>query len=502
MTEDVSSQAVTSSVLERERECAELEHVLARAQRAAGALALIEGPAGIGKTRLLDFARERAAAEGLLVLTARGGEFERDFGFGIVRQLFERLLAHADSVGRERLLDGAAGLCEPLFATAAGIGPADRDPSHAILHGLYWFVANLTERAPLLVVIDDVQWADPPSLRFLHHLVPRLDGLALAVTIGARTGEGIDEGGLIAALKLHAAPVLRPAPLSHAGVAELVRTELGTEATDEVCVACHGATRGNPFLVYELLHELRFRGSVGSLDPDDVCELGSERIAAAVLMRVGRIAASAPGFARAIAVLGDGADVGVAAELAELDASEARALITALADAAVLERGEPLRFVHPLVRSAIYGDVPVPELDALHARAARVLNARDAEPEAIAVHLLASQPQGNPQTVSDLRAAASAALTRGAPESASRYLRRALAEPPPAELRSELLLGWELPPAAPEKPTPVEFSSRLAIGRARPSRGRARRLPSGGCCRRPSPRLSTPRGATPTVRPR
>jgi DNA-binding CsgD family transcriptional regulator len=428
------------SLLERDRELAELEALLAEARESRGRLALIEGPAGIGKTRLLGALRELALARGMSVLVARGGELERDFGFGIVRQLLEPALMRADAGERESLLAGAARLSEPVFAAQPGEDEGGGDPTHAVLHGLYWLVANLSERVPLLLAIDDIQWADPPSLRFLHHLVPRLDGLPTAVAICARAGEASDEAGLLAALELEAAPVLRPEPLSQAGVAKLVRAELGPEATDELCAACHDATRGNGFLVTELLHELGHGPSEAELDSREIRDLGSQRIAAALLMRVGRISASAPVLARAVAVLGDGAEVALAAELAGLADGEARALTGALADAAVLERGVPLRFVHPLVRSAIYGDTPGSELNTLHTRAARLLRARHAEPEAIAAHLLASEPKGDSRVVAELRTAAAEALRRGAPESASRYLRRALEEPPRPELEFQLLL--------------------------------------------------------------
>src|SRR3954470_3601649 len=93
---------VESSLLEREREIAALERLLDRARESRGAVVLIEGPAGIGKSRLLAAARERA--RGMTVLTARCSELERDFSFGAVRQLVEPLAR--DPAQRERLLRG------------------------------------------------------------------------------------------------------------------------------------------------------------------------------------------------------------------------------------------------------------------------------------------------------------------------------------------------------------------------------------------------------------
>jgi DNA-binding CsgD family transcriptional regulator len=441
LTEDFSRAGTAGALLERDDEVAELGRVIAGVARGSGVLAVIEGEAGIGKTRLFELARERGAAQGVRVLSARGGELERDFGFGIVRQLFEGTLAGADAGARATMLDGAAGLAAPLFAAAPGDASSDGDPSYAILHGLFWLVANLAEADPVILAIDDAQWADPPSLRFLDHLGRRLDGVAAAVLLCVRSGEGGDPEGVLDALRLGAASILRPKPLSEAAVADLVRGSFGPATTDGLCRACHAASAGNPFLVNELVRELDDRATSGAEpDPLVVRELGPERIATAVLSRVRRLSESAPALARGIAVLGAGAELRLAAQLSAIDDAEARRLTAALVDVAVLAPGaEPLRFVHPVVRGAIYADIPVTERAALHAAAARLLGVRGAAPEEIAVHLLASEPAGVPERAETLAVAARLALARGAPESAARYLRRALEEPPPAQARPMLL---------------------------------------------------------------
>ena len=102
-------------LLDRENDLVAIDEVLAAVGRAAGAVMLIEGPAGIGKTALLGRLRQRANQLGFSVQTARGGELERGFGFGIVHQLLETVLAKACPAERDRLLDGAARLAEPVF---------------------------------------------------------------------------------------------------------------------------------------------------------------------------------------------------------------------------------------------------------------------------------------------------------------------------------------------------------------------------------------------------
>ena len=145
-------------LLEREDQLARLESALAAAREGEGRLVVVEGPAGMGKTALLHVLRTRAEAAGMRVLRARGAELEQEFGYGIVRQLFEPPLMIATPEERADLLAGAAGLAaERLgFAGAAAVpgdvGGGRPDAAFAVLHGLYWLCANLAARRPLVLV--------------------------------------------------------------------------------------------------------------------------------------------------------------------------------------------------------------------------------------------------------------------------------------------------------------------------------------------------------------
>ncbi|HZO60167.1 MAG TPA: AAA family ATPase [Solirubrobacterales bacterium] len=446
MSPDPSSRpgtdAPTPALLEREGDLAVLGGLLADVRAGEGRLAVIEGPAGIGKTRLLEEARAAADGMGLEVLYARGGELERDFGFGVVRQLLEPRVAVAEDSERADLFAGAAGLAEVVIAPQAAAAPPTGDLSRAALHGLYWLVVNLAERSPLLVAVDDLQWVDGPSLRFLHYLVMRLEGVPVAIVATLRTGETSPDPELLDGLLL-AAQLLRPAALSRAAVASIVRGRLGEDAPPELCDACHESSRGNPFLLGELLLELvHDRGAAAHIDsaaglaPAAVRQLGPPRIAKAVLLRVGRLGPDARGFARALAVLGEADEPSQAARLAGLEPAVAAAIADSLTALGVLSVRRPVRFAHPVVRTAIYHDTPASERARMRRRAAELLAG---DPEQAAVHLLAADPHGDPHTVAMLRAAARAAQARGAPDSAVRYLRRALAEPPAPADRTELL---------------------------------------------------------------
>jgi hypothetical protein len=129
-----------TGLLEREKELAQIGHALDQARAGRGGALMIWGPAGNGKTSLLAAARVRAAGAGVRVLRARGGELERDFGFGVVRQLFEPVLAAASAAERAEWLDGAAGRAARLLGlpgagVAQPVAAGASDPSFAIMHG-------------------------------------------------------------------------------------------------------------------------------------------------------------------------------------------------------------------------------------------------------------------------------------------------------------------------------------------------------------------------------
>src|SRR5688500_11008656 len=121
-------------LLERERELAELDALVMDAKAGEARLALIEGPAGIGKTQLAAELRRRAEKAGMRVLAARGSELEQEFPFGVVRQLFEPILDEA-------AFAGAAAAARPVFA-APGEDPGGEAASFSTLHGLYWLALN------------------------------------------------------------------------------------------------------------------------------------------------------------------------------------------------------------------------------------------------------------------------------------------------------------------------------------------------------------------------
>jgi DNA-binding CsgD family transcriptional regulator len=435
------------ALLEREDELAAIQALVATARERAGRLLVVEGHAGIGKTRLLGEARGAAEMAGLAVLAARGGELEQDFAFGVVRQLFEPLLARAPREERAELMAGAASLAVPLFddvQLASRREPAG-DTSFAMLHGLYWLAANVALRHPTLITVDDLHWADAPSLRWVAYLARRLEGLPLVVAVAARPHEQSREPDLLTdVLADPLAVVLRPGPLRSAGVTALAREAFLHEPDPGFAAACERATGGNPLFLRALLETLVREGVEPTAEnASRALATGPEPIARSVFLRLARLPAGASAVARAAAVLGDGVELHRVAALADLDAEAAAEAATSLVRSAILRWEDPVEFIHPIVRAAVYGAIDAKERTRRHRRAGEILLDAGAPVEHAAAHLVRTLPGGDEFVGATLRRAAEHSLAQGAPQAAHAYLRRALAEPPNEDERAELyrLLG-------------------------------------------------------------
>jgi DNA-binding CsgD family transcriptional regulator len=430
------------ALLEREAEVAAI-HALFAAPGRGARLLVVEGRAGIGKTRLLGEALAAAEQAGLDVLTARGGELEHGYAFGVVRQLFEPLLARASAAERAKLTAGAAALALPLFEESQLDGDlgAAADPSFAILHGLYWLAANAALWRPAVIVVDDLHWADPPSLRWIAYLVRRLEGLPLSVVAAARPPEqSLDAEVLAEILGDPLAVVLSPSPLRAPSVAVLARDAFGTEPDAAFVAACERATGGNPLFLRALLAALAREGVEPTAEhASRALTAGPEPIGRAVSLRLARLPAEASALAGAAAVLGDGAELRHVTALAGLESEAAARAATSLVRADVLRGEDPLEFAHPVVRTAAYRAMPADERSRRHRRAGDLLLEAGAPLEQAAAHLVQTLPDGDASVVATLRRAAEHALAQGAPQAARAYLRRALAEPPAEHERAELL---------------------------------------------------------------
>ena len=435
------SAVVPGGLVEREVELAHMHRLLDQASNGVGAVVVVEGAAGIGKSEFLAALRAGARARGYVVLSARGSEFEAEIAFGVARQLFEPTLRTASAAERRRLLGGVAQVGARALGVEPGEPPADR---FAAIHGLFWLCANQAERSPVVVAVDDAQWVDDPSLAWLGYLGRRAADLPLLLVLSLRWGDPDGERTELERLagdnRVQRIPL---GPLSAPGVAAIVRAQLDEDADEPFCTACWELSGGNPLLLRELLAAAR-----GERLPARVASVSALQLIApaavgpSVLARLGRMSAEALALARSVAVLGAGSEVAVTAHLAELDPTVAELTADRLAAAQILAPVRPLEFFHPSIGAAVLEDIAPGARRVAHRRAAALVD-REGEAEGslarVAAHLLACGPTGDGWVVERLRDAAREALERGAPEIAASDLRRALLEPPAAAERATLL---------------------------------------------------------------
>src|SRR5262249_11389401 len=196
--------------------------------------------------------------------------------------------------------------------------------------------------------------------------------------------------------------------------------------------------QGTPFLLGRLLDALSEERVAPTAEAvPEIERLAALTVGRSLSLRLARLPPSAGGLARALAVLEQG-DLPYAARLAGLGGAEAADAAELLATAGILEPGRPLAFVHPIVRSAIYSELSPGDRARNHRRAAELLAGTPDARTGVAEHLLLTEPAADDWVVERLVDAARVAIRRGAPETAASFLRRALAEPPRADL-SELL---------------------------------------------------------------
>jgi DNA-binding NarL/FixJ family response regulator len=497
-----------SGLLDRATELRVLNQQVEAVCRGSGRVIAVDGPAGIGKSSLLTEVARGAERQGVAVMRARGSPLEQDAGWGVARQLFEPLRAR--EIWRD-LTVGAAGLAiralDPALAEPANAGNA----MHAAARGLLWLATNLAGHGPALLVVDDVQWADVPSLRWLAQLGRDLDELALGVLCAVRSGEPSTDPALVAALLASAPdPPLRLRPLGHQAVATLVHAQM-PDASDSFVRACHAVTAGNPFLLQVLIRQLVTDGTrPGDEAAGRLGSFGPEQVARNVSLQLARLPDGADALARAVAVLGGGAALHHAAALTGVDPAGAARLADTLRAAGLFADTPELALTHPLIEAALYAAMPPGERGLWHAQAARILQRDRADHETVALHLLRTPPAADPATVATLRGAAASASTRGAPQSAATFLRRARAEPAPdaavdADVRLDLGLALaatmdtEAPPVlrqAVERADTAAQRSAIALRGARALGLAGHTVDALELCRRA---LDDPTGAPPVV---
>ena len=439
----------------RGHECAVLADRMRKARSGQAQCVVVRGPAGIGKSRLLIEAHRRELAHEFTVLHTRCREGETPSRYDMVRALLAPLELTPEDAADSPLLRGNAAWALPtLFPDRT---PQARVEHYAALHGLYWLAVNLMATGPLALVVDDAHRCDESSLRWLDFLLRRADDLPLLLLLTYRPEEVEARTVLSGLLAQRSCTVVALKPLTDDQVGEVVAGVLAERPDSRFCRTCTWASGGNPLLLHRLLDELRRAGARPTAeDVHRVEEVGSDVVAASVLARLSHQPERVRPVARAMAVLGAGADTESVAALAGLTQRQVTEAHEALRRNNIVA-ASGMEFVHEVVRCAVLDDMPAQELERLRARAAWVLNDAGRPAVDVANHLVGLSELDEPWMVVVLRDAAAKSEKHGAPEASVRYLRRVLdvETSPSLRIRAQADLGRVLAQIDPHAALPI-----------------------------------------------
>jgi DNA-binding CsgD family transcriptional regulator len=479
-------QALHGRRAELERFEAHLERVAAGSFQAV----LVEGEAGVGKSRLLAAVLERARDRGFRVLLGHGDEVERTRPFG---PLVDALGPAAAAEGPQRT-DIAAMLTGGPAGTDTPIDPT-REPGlqYRVVDAFVDLVERLALGGPVVLALEDVHWSDASTLLAVRSLSRRLTYVPVALLVTLRPVPRAPElERLVVALAADGADHLLLAPLGERAVVELVGELVGADPTARLLEEVDGAA-GNPLFVTELVKALRDEGAIelvdGCAELHEVSLPPSLRLT--ILRRLSFLSEATLDLLRVASVLGSMFSLRDVTELLGVSAARLLPSVREAIRAGVLEeRDARLSFRHDLIREAIYEDLPEDTRAALHLDAGRRLAAAGVPALQVAEQLVRGARPGDAEAVEWLHEAAREAARR-APAVAAELLERALAlTGDSGELRARVLadlvptLLWSGRPqdaearareALAEDPRPeLEGIVRLGLVEAMSAQGRPR----------------------------
>lgn len=404
-------------LVDREDELAALDSLLRECTQGKGMVAVIRGPIASGKTTLLQTFARQAVATGAIFLGSVASRAERWLPLGILDQLFRSdLLPTAISQQITGLLADSTLVGMPPEQEPETISPV----MARVFDGLLGVLVDLSERHPVVIAVDDLQYADVASMQCISYLARRAGTSRILVVLAECTQE-------LPADRLLHAEILRQgncrcillAPLPPSGVASLLSEHLDSAAAQRLALSCHAMTGGNPLLVRALGEDTRASGG----EPTELVPKSSFRSAVAICLH--RHELRMIELAQAVAILDQNATPSLLAELLGTSAESAIHGIRALGRSGLFESG---RFRHESGRQAVLEHMTGAERTAMHSRAARALYKTGAAPAVLAEHLVDADRLGEPWTILVLHEAAEQAIADGDASRAISYLRRAEGE--------------------------------------------------------------------------
>jgi len=433
--------------------------LLTSAAGGTGGTLFLSGEGGVGKTRLVEAIAGRAAKLGFTVATGRAYPVETGVPYAAFADAFVPLLRAMDSSQLAVLSRGGTAELRHLFPSLSLAGDGARanggaDPAELkarLLWNFSQFLIRLAAKQPLLLVLENLQWADASSLELFHFLARQPRDASRIALIGTYNESERDANEILTTteqslVRLGAASLHRLESLTEPQVSELLQAKFGVEDPESVSFAAllYAWTRGNPFFIEETLKSLIERGSLvernGRWSGWDTDALDIPATVREVLgARLAALSPNARTIASFAAVIGTRARYDALRPVSGLADGEIADAIDELRSARVLvesARGDGLAydFAHPMLREVLYVSIGGARARLLHAQVARSLEslygaASASHANELAYHYARAQsPELAPKAVQYLTTAGRAALGRYANREAADYLAAALEE--------------------------------------------------------------------------
>jgi len=427
----------TGGLVGRADELATLRRTLAPALAGGSAIGIVEGEPGAGKTRLLEEIAAEAGRQGTFVVWGRCLDGDGTPSMWPWVQAIGALLDDLSAPEREKWQAGelARLVLTPEDASALPM-IADGASRFRLFEQVVTVIGESSARRPVLLVLDDLQWADTASLQLFSHVASRLP--AGAAVVGAlrdrAPAPGSELSRTLAALsRVSGHRRVWLGPLGPDEAIELVRQETGLDPDPDAARGIHARTGGNPFFIRELSRLLADTGAIM-----DAAGPAREAVPATVrdivIERISGLDTDARDLLRTAALIGRDIDLGLLARAAYLEVASCLERLEPLAALGVLESMPEspysLRFAHDLVRESVAGTTPHPRTSQLHLQIADALENATAGGESIAErlahHLWAAGPLADPaRTTTALVRAGRSAAAKSALEAAERHLQSA-----------------------------------------------------------------------------
>jgi DNA-binding CsgD family transcriptional regulator/tetratricopeptide (TPR) repeat protein len=407
-------------LIERDDIIAVLAGALDAARAGHGSTVMLEAPAGLGKSALVDHVSTMAADHGALVLRARCDELGASVPNGVLQQLWRHLLRAVDVSVRGELRSSPAA---PLWRMAEDGEELDTASNGQVASALWWLVDDAAERLgrTIVVVVDDAHLADGPSIDALTYLATRIDDMRCLLVVAVREGDRLADAEAFA--RVRRAPSTTPhAPMALTvdGCAQLA-ARLAPELAPQDVADVHSTTGGNPLLVTEVLRARALDDGASTIPP---------RVVDHVRTRLETLDARARTIATAAAMLGRWATIPRVAIVSDLAPARTEALVDELVAAHVLVREDArCEFRHPLIREAVRSTAVDPATRrSLARRAGDAASADGLPPTTVATLLLDAPVTGNVTVTARLLDGARSALDASSPVDALRFVDRATDE--------------------------------------------------------------------------